>query len=174
MRLAFPPTLALVVTLLLGAFVTPRAAVAQTVAEPTPAEPTPTEAAYLAATRPYRDRLGAYQEALLAYQQAATEGQIDSITIADLGDLTRELFAARQAFTGAVPSARLDQYDRTIKLGLERAYDATVLLLRAQRSESIAESAVLIGEAGLQSNSSIQLLKEAADELRMLLPVTAL
>ena len=74
----------------------------------------------------------------------------------------------------AVPSVRLDQYDRTVKLGLARAYDATVLLLRAQRSESIADSAALIREAGIQSSSSIRLLEEAADELRMLLPVTAL
>ena len=55
--------------------------------------------AYLAATKPFRDRLGRYQEQLVAHQQAAADGQLDSIAIIDLGDLTRELFAARQAFT---------------------------------------------------------------------------
>lgn len=169
MRLAFLPALMLVATLLLGALVTPGAASAQTAEAPTP-----TELAYLAATRPYRDRLGAYQEKLLAHQQAAAEGQLDSIALADLGDLTRELFAARQTFTDAIPSARLDLYHRTIALGLERAYDATVLLLRAQRSESIADSDALVREAGIQSASSRQLLQEAVDELRMLVPATAL
>lgn len=161
--------LVLAATLLLGTLVVPGTAVVQTVEEPTP-----TEGAYLAATKPYRDRLGSYQEQLLAHQQAAAEGQLDTIALADLADLTRNLFAARQAFGEAVPSVRLDQYDRTVKLGLERAYDATVLLLRAQRSESLADSAALIREAGLQSASSIRLFREAADELRMLVPVAAL
>jgi hypothetical protein len=159
-----------VVTLLLGALVAPGAASAQAVEAPTP-----NEVAYLAATKSYRDRLGTYQERLLAHQQAATEGQLDSIAPGDLGDLTRELFAARQAFDEEKePPVRLDLYHRTMKLGLERAYDATVLLLRAQRSESIADNAALVREAGLQSASSLRLLREAADELRMLLPLTAL
>jgi hypothetical protein len=169
MRLASLSALALVVMLLLGAHVRPGVASAQAVAEPTP-----TEIAYLAATKPYRDRLGAYQEALLEYQQAATEGQLESISVTDLGDLTRELFAARQAFTGAVPSVRLDQYDRTIKLALERAYAATVLLLRAQVTDSMADRDTLIRDAVDQGRSSSRLFKEAADELRMLVPATAL
>ena len=163
------PALALVVTLLLGTLVTPPTVAAQTVAEPTP-----TEAAYLSATKPYRDRLGSYQEQLLAHQQAATEGQLDSIALAELGDLTRELFAARQAFRSAIPSTRLDQYDRTIKLALDRAYAATVLLLRAQVTESQPDYDALVREAGIQGASSIRLLKEASDEIRMLLPVTTL
>ena len=169
MRLTALPTLAFVATLLLGILVRPEIALAQTVAEPTP-----TEVAYLAATRPYRERVGAYQELLVAHQQAATEGQIDNITLAELSDLTRELFAARQAFTDASPSARLDQYDRTIKLGLDRAYAATVLLLRAQVTDSLPDNQALIREAGIQGASGIRLLKEATDELRMHLPVTAL
>ena len=169
MRPASLPALVLAAALLLGALVMSGTAAAQTVEAPTP-----TEEAYLAATRPHRERFGEYQEQLLAHQQAAMEGQLDTIALAELGDLTRNLFAARQAFGEAAPSVRLDQYDRTVKLGLARAYDATVLLLRAQRSESVADSAALIREAGIQSSSSIRLLKEAADELRMLLPVTAL
>ena len=169
MRLRSLRALVVVVTLLLGALVAPGAATAQTAAEPTP-----NEVAYLATTKPYRDRLGLYQEALLEYQQAAAEGQIDSIALGALGDLTRELFAARQAFNETVPPVRLDLYDRTMKLGLGRAYDATVLLLRAQRSESSADRAALIREAGLQTSSGSRLFNEAADELRILLPVTAL
>lgn len=158
-----------VVTLLLGAPVAPGAASAQSVEAPTP-----NEVAYLAATKPYRDRLGTYQERLQAHQRAATEGQLDSIALGELGDLTRELFAARQAFDQAVPPVGLDLYDRTMKLGLERAYDATVLLLRAQRSESIADSAALVREAGIQSASSLRLLQDASDELRLLLPAATL
>ena len=165
MRLTALPTLTLVAALLLGALVSPGAASAQTVAEPTP-----TEAAYLAATKPYRDRVGAYQKLLAAHQQAATEGQLDSITLQELSDLTRELFAAQRAFTDARPSARLDQYDRTIKLGIDRAYAATVLLLRAQRTESQPDNEALIREAGIQAASSIKLLVEATDELRMQVP----
>ena len=169
MRLGSLRALALVVTLLLGAVMMPGMVLAQTLAEPTP-----TEAAYLADTKPYRDRLGLYQEALLEYQQAANDGQVESVSVVALGDLTRELFAARQAFTGAVPSARLDQYDRTIKLALERAYAASVLLLRAQVTESTADRDTLIREAGIQSASSVRLLAEASDELRALVPTTAL
>ena len=169
MRLASLPALAFVVTLLLGAFVTPRTALAQTVEAPTA-----TEVGYLAATKPYRDRFGAYQEALLEYQQAATEGQIESISVVALGDLTRELFAARQAFTDAVPSVRLDQYDRTIKLALDRAYASTVLLLRAQVTDSASDREALIREAVFQTGSGSRLFKEAADELRALLPAAAL
>ena len=169
MRLASLPALCFMVTLLLGVLGMPGMILAQTLAEPTP-----TEAAYLADTKPYRDRLGAYQEALLEYQQAANDGQVESVSVVALGDLTRELFAARQAFTGAVPSARLDQYDRTIKLALERAYAASVLLLRAQVTDSTADRDTLIREAGIQSASSVRLLAEASDELRMLVPAPAL
>ena len=170
MRLRSLPVLACVVVLLLGAPFAPGVASAQSVEAPTP-----NEAAYLAATKPYRDRLGTYQERLQAHQQAATEGQLDSIALGELGDLTRELFSAREAFDEEEgPPARLDLYHRTMKLGLERAYDATVLLLRAQRSESIADSTALVREAGLQSANSLRLLREASDELRMLVPAAAL
>jgi hypothetical protein len=167
MRLAPLPALAFVATLLLGALVTPGAALAQTVAGPTPVE-----AAYLAATKPFRDRIGLYQEALLEYQQAAVDGQIETVSVTAFGDLTRELFAARQAFTDASPSARLDQYDRTIKLAIDRAYAASVLLLRAQVTESAADREALIREAAEQTRSSTRLFGEAADELRALVPVT--
>jgi hypothetical protein len=130
--------------------------------------------AYLADTKPFRDRLGTYHEQLVAHQQAAAEGQLDSIAIADLGDLTRELFAARRAFAVAVPSARLDQYDRTIKLALDRGYAATVLLLRAQVTDSLPVRDALIREAAIQSGSSSRLLEEASEELRALLPAAAL
>jgi hypothetical protein len=164
MRLASLPALTFVLTLLTGALVMPGSAVAQT------AEPTPTELTYLADTKPFRDRLGAYQVLLAAHQQAADEGQIDGIGRDDLGDLTRELFTARQAFAGAAPSARLDQYDRTVTLALDRAYEATVLLLRAQVTDSMPDRAALIHEAGRQGSSGSRLLQEAADQLRTLLP----
>jgi len=169
MRLASLPALAFVVSLLATVLPLPGMALAQTLAEPTPIE-----AAYLAATRPYRDRIGLYQEALLEYQQAAVDGRIESVSVVALGDLTRELFAARQAFTGASPSARLDQYDRTIKLALDRAYAASVLLVRAQVTESAADRETLIRDAGEQTHSSVRLFGEAADELRALVPSTAL
>lgn len=139
-------------------------AVAQTV------PPSPTETAYLLATQPFRARLGLYQEQLAAHQKAAAEGQLDSIAIMDLGDLTRELFAARQAFTNAVPSTRLDLYDRTMKLGLARAYEAAALLVRAQVTDSAPDREALIRAAGDQGHSSSRLLKEATDELRSVLP----
>ena len=169
MRLSPLSALALVVALLLDTLVMPGMVLAQTVAEPTP-----TEQAYLAATKPYRDRIGLYEEALLEYQQAAVDGQIESVSVVTLGDLTRELFAARQAFTDAVPSMRLDQYDRTIKLAIDRAYAASVLLVRAQMTESAADRDTLIREAVDQGRSSRRLFGEAAVELRALVPATAL
>ena len=147
----------------------PGVALAQAVAEPTP-----TEASYLAATKPFRDRIVLYQEALLEYQQAAVDGQIESVSVTALGDLTRELFAARQAFTNASASARLDQYDRTIKLALDRAYAASVLLLRAQVTESVADRDTLIRDAVDQGRNGVRLFGEASDELRALVPATAL
>jgi hypothetical protein len=152
--------LTLAVTLVLATAGVPAAA-AQTAAPPTP-----TETAYLLATQPFRDRLGRYQEQLAAHQQAAAEGQLDSIALAELGDLTRELFAARQAFTNAVPSTRLDLYDRTMKLGLARAYEATALLVRAQVTDSVPDREALIRAAGEQGQSSQRLLKDATDELQ--------
>jgi hypothetical protein len=136
----------------------------------TAAPPTPTETAYLLATQPFRDKLSTYQEQLAAHQRAAAEGQLDSIAITELGDLTRELFAARLAFSNAVPSMRLDLYDRTMKLGLERAYQATAMLVRAQVTDSVPDREALIRAAGDQGQSSSRLLKEAADELESLLP----
>jgi hypothetical protein len=162
-------SLSFVVTLLLGVLVTPGTAAAQT-----EAQPTPIEVAYLADTKPFRERLGTYQEQLVAHQQAVAEGQLDSIAMADLSDLTRELFAARQAFAGAVPSARLDQYDRTIKLAIDRGYAATVLLLRAQVTDSLPDRDALIREAAIQSGSSSRLMEAAEEELRALLPAAAL
>jgi hypothetical protein len=144
---------------------------APVVAAQTAAPPTPTETAYLRATQPFRDQLSRYQEQLAANQKAAAEGQLDGIAITELGDLTRELFAARLAFTNAVPSTRLDLYDRTMKLGLERAYEATALLVRAQVTDSAPDREALIRAAGDQGHSSSRLLNEATDELQSVLPL---
>jgi hypothetical protein len=136
-----------------------------------PPQPTPTELAYLAETAPFRDRLGELQDALEGYQQMAASGEIGSIPVDDLGALTRDLFIARQVFGCAAPSVRLDRYDRTVKLGLERAYTAANLLVRAQATNSPAERAAMIRDAGVYSTNSARLLKDATDELRAVLPV---
>jgi hypothetical protein len=156
------------IMLLIGALVAPGTAAAQT-----ETSPTPSDLMYLSATGPFRERLGTYQEKLGTFLKAATAGQLDEIAMADLGDLTRELFTARQAFVVAVPSARLEQYDRAIELALDRAYAAAVLLLRAQVTDSLPDRAALIREAGIQSSSSGRLLKDASDELRAVLPGAA-
>jgi hypothetical protein len=169
MRLASLTAMALTAALLLSTLVTPRMAAAQTVSEPSPIE-----LAYLADTKAFRERLGAYQEQLMAHQLAAIEGQLDTVRMGDLSFLSRELFTARQVFRDAIPSTRLDQYDRTVKLAIDRAYEATILLIKAQVTESATDREALIRAAGEQSHSSSRLLRDAADELRMAISVVAL
>lgn len=160
--------LRLMTVLLLATVAAPSVAAAQTAPEPTG-----TERLYLTATRPFRDRLAAYRELLAAFQKTAAEGKLDSIAMSDLGNLTRELFQARRTFGEAIPSARLDMYDRTIKLGLDRAYEATVMLLRAQVTDSEADHLALIRQAGEYGTNSQRLFNEATDELRTVLPSVA-
>jgi hypothetical protein len=138
-----------------------------------PPQPTPIELQYLADTAPYRDHLQELQDTVAGFQKMAASGEIDSIAIDDLGALTRDLFTAHQTFACAAPSVRLDRYDRTVQLGLERAYTAATLILRAQASESPPEQAALIRDAGTYSANSARLFKDAADELRAVLPVIA-
>ncbi len=152
-------------TVLIGVLLTPSAAVAQS-----DAAPTPSDLMYLTATGPFRAKLTTYQERLSALVAAATDGQLDEIALSDLADLSRELFLARRAFVNALPSARLDQYDRTVELGTGRAYDATVLLLRAQVSDSAPDREALLRDASVWSRSSRHLFEDAADELRAVLP----
>ena len=165
MRYASLTVTALVAAMLFGTLVAPRHAAAQTVDAPSPIE-----LAYFADTKVYRDRLGAYQEQLASHQQAAIDGQLDTVRMGDLSFLSRELFTARNVFRDTIPSARLDQYDRTVKLAIDRAYAATTLLIHAQVTESETDRATLIREAGIQSQSSARLLRDADDELRMQLP----
>jgi hypothetical protein len=160
--------LRLMPVLLLSALTLPSVAAAQTAPEPTG-----TELLYLSATRPFRDRFGAYRELLAAYQKTAAEGKLDSVAMSDLGNLTRELFTAKRTFSEAIPSARLDMYDRTVKLGLDRAYEATVMLLRAQVTNSEADHLALIRQAGEYGANSQRLFNEATDELRSVLPSIA-
>lgn len=155
----------LLVLLLLGALAMPGVAAAQA-----GSPPTPTEIAYLAATKPFRDRFGLYQEALVEYQLAASQGKLDAVAQTDLADLTRELFAARRAFTEAIPSTRLDQYDRTVKLALDRAYQATVMLLQARVTDSPSEREALVRQAAFYGLNGGRLLKDALDELVAVLP----
>lgn len=169
MRHVGQSVLALVLLLMtLGA---PPPAAAQ--ADDRPTSPTPIEAFYLTTTAPFRVQLEALQSQLTAYQQAAATGQIDTIPQSDLGYLSRELFNARQAFDTAIPSTRLDQYDRTIKLALDHGYEATVLLLRAQIADSAANRESLVRQAALFTASSGRLLQDAAAELRAVLPTVA-
>ena len=160
--------LRLMAVLLLAVLAAPSVAVAQTAPEPTG-----TELMYLSATRTFRERVGAYREALASYQKTAAEGKLDTIALSDLGNLSRELFLARKTFNEAIPSARLDLYDRTIKLGLDRAYDATVMLLRAQVTDSEADHLTLIRQAGEYGANSQRLFNEATDELLTVLPSVA-
>ena len=160
--------LRLMAVLLLSALIVPSVATAQTVPEPTG-----TELLYLSATKPFRDHFGAYRELLTAYQKTAAEGKLDSVAMSDLSNLTRELFTAKRTFTEAIPSARLDMYDRTVKLGLDRAYEATVMLLRAQVTDSEADHLALIRQAGEYGTNSQRLFNEATDELRSVLPSVA-
>jgi hypothetical protein len=160
--------LRLMAVLLLSALIGPSVATAQTAPEPTGAE-----LLYLSATGPFRDRFGAYRELLATYQKTAAEGNLDSVAMSDLGNLTQELFTAKRTFTEAIPSARLDMYDRTVKLGLDRAYDATVMLLRAQVTDSEADHLALIRQAGEYGANSQRLFNEATDELRSVLPSVA-
>lgn len=161
--------LAILVSLLTAMLAAPRLAAAQA----GPSSATPTEIAYLSATQPFRDRFTLYQQAIVEYQQAASQGKLDAVAQSDLADLTRELFAAKRAFNEALPSARLDQYDRTVKLALDRASQAAVMLLHAQVTDSPSEREALIKDAAAYTANSGRLIKEAQDTLNALLPGAA-
>ena len=156
------------VLLLVLALLVPSVASAQPASEPMLIEQS-----YLRVTSPYRERMGAYQDMLANFQKLAAAGHLDEITLADLTNLSRELFKARTTFDEAGPTARLDFYHRTILLGLDRSYEATVLLLRAQVTESEADYHSLIRQAGEQTASAMRLLREAADEFRTIFPALA-
>lgn len=168
-----PPltALALAASLLLAILGAPELAAAQ--AGPAAPSPTPTELAYLSATKSFRDRLTLYQQALVEYQQAAGQGKLEAVAQSDLADLTRELFAAKRAFNEALPSVRLDQYDRTVKLALDRASQAAVMLLHAQVTDSPSEREALVRDAGVYTANSGRLVKEAIDQLGAVLPSPA-
>jgi len=145
---------------LIGLLVTPSLAAAQMSAQPTPIEST-----YFADTAPFRANLDRNQQWLEAIQQAMTSGHADEVSTDELGNLSRELFDAKQGFARARPSARLDQYDRFIKTSLDRAYTATVLLLHAQVTESGPDRDALVRDAAQYTASSGKLLKDAATAL---------
>lgn len=134
-------------------------------------QPSPTEAAYLAATATFRDRLGAMQAKLRGIQDLANSGQIDAVPSADLSALASDLWAARQAFLAARPSVRLDRYDQVEKLSLSQAYDAADLLLRGRLSESAAERDSLIRRADGLTGRSGRLYQQAREELSTVVPV---
>ncbi|MCC7372989.1 MAG: hypothetical protein IT306_31540 [Chloroflexi bacterium] len=170
MRLTSRFWLHLLILLVVSLSLSPRVAAAQAIADPGPLNPN--ERTYLDTTRPFRERIGAYREMLAWYQAIASEGKLDSIALDELGNLTRELFEARRTFGEVTPTTRLDQYDRTVKLGLDRAYEATVLLMRAQVTESDADHQSLIRQAGEYGRNSQRLLQEADDALRAVVPAT--
>lgn len=161
MRPSLVPSLVLACLMLVGALVSPGVAVAQTAAQPTP-----TEQAYLADTAPFRAHLAENQQWLEAIVQAMTDGRADEVTTDELSNLSRELFEAKQGFSSARPSARLDLYDRTIKASLDRAYSATVMLMQAQVTESGPEHDALVRRAALFTASGGRLLQDAAAALR--------
>ena len=152
--------LALGVVTLLGLVKTPGLAVAQTATQPTP-----TETAYFADTAPFRANLDRNQQWLEAIHKAMTAGHADEVSTDELGNLSRELFDAKQGFARARPSARLDQYDRFTRTSLDRAYTATVMLLHAQVTESGPDHDALVRDAGQYTASSGKLLKDAATAL---------
>jgi hypothetical protein len=129
------------------------------------AQPTPIETAYFADTAPFRANLDRNQQWLEAILTAMTTGHADEVSTDELGNLSRELFNAKQGFARARPSARLDQYDRLTKSSLDRAYTATVLLLHAQVTESGPDHDALVRDAGQYTASSGRLLKDAAAAL---------
>jgi hypothetical protein len=153
-------SLILAVTALVGPLIAPAATSAQTVVQPTP-----TELTYFADTAPFRAHLAENQQWLEAIVEAMTTGRAEEVTTDELSNLTRELFEAKQAFAGARPSARLDQYDRTVKSSLDRAYAAAVMLMHAQVTESAPDREALVREAGLYTASSGKLLRDAATAL---------
>lgn len=132
--------------------------------------PTATEATYLAGTEPFRKVLSALHEQLDMYQQLADTGELDSVPTQDIAALTDQLFAARQAFERVRPSARLEQYDQTVKLALDRSHQAANLLLRARMRERSPEREALVWEAGNYSENSGSLLNESFSLLRAMFP----
>jgi hypothetical protein len=152
--------LVLALALVVAMLIAPARVSAQTVVQPTP-----TELAYFADTAPFRAHLGENQAWLEAIQQAMTGERASEVTSDELGNLTRELFEAKQGFARARPSARLDLYDRTIKSSLDRAYAAAVMLMHAQATESGPDRDALVRDAGLYTASSGKLLKDAAAAL---------
>lgn len=158
----------LLVLLIVLSSLSPAVAAAQAGSDSLPLNPN--ERAYLDTTRPFRERIGAYREMLAWYQAIASEGKLDDIALEELANLTRELFEARRTFGEVTPTTRLGQYDRTVKLGLDRAYEATVLLMRAQVTESDADHQSLIRQASEYGRNSQRLLQEADDALRAIMP----
>jgi hypothetical protein len=150
-------SLAVAIAMMAGVLIAPASTTAQSIAPPTP-----TELAYFADTAPFRAHLGENQQWLEAIQQAMATGRSEEVTTDELSNLTRELFKAKQGFAQARPSARLDQYDRTVKSSLDRAYAAAVMLMHAQVTESGPERDALVHEAGLYTASSGKVLKDAA------------
>ena len=130
------------------------------------AQPTPTEVIYFADTAPFRAHLGENQQWLEAIVKAMTTGHADEVTTDELGNLTREIFAAQQGFAQASPSARLEMYDQLVKTSVDRAYTASVMLLKAQVTESGPKQVSLVKDAATYTASSGKLLKEAGDALR--------
>jgi hypothetical protein len=160
MRPSLVLSLALAVVTLVGASLVPRAVAAQAVAQPTPIE-----LAYFADTAPFRAHLVENQQWLEAIHQAMTSERAGEVTTDELSNLSRELFKAKQGFAQARPSARLAQYDLTMKASLDRAYTAAVMLMHAQITESGPNREALVREAGLYTASSGNLLKDAATVL---------
>src|SRR3954454_18727001 len=114
-----PRSVTLCIVVLIVALAAPGSAAAQAAAQPTP-----TELTYFGDTAPFRAHLVENQQWLEGILQAMTTGHADEVTTDEISNLTRELFKAQQGFARAIPSARLDQYDRTVKTSLDRAYTA--------------------------------------------------
>lgn len=160
MRPSLVLSLVLAVMTVVGATGAPRAVAAQTVAQPTP-----TELTYFMDTEPFRAHLAENQQWLEAIQQSMTGERAGEVTTDELSNLSRALFEAKQGFARARPSARLAQYDLTVKTSLDRAYAAAVLLIHAQVTESGPDREALIREAGLYTASGGKLLRDAATAL---------
>jgi hypothetical protein len=135
------------------------------------APPSPAEADYLTLTAPYRDRLSAMLGQLVEAQRLADAGQIEQVDPDALSQLQDDLWAAQRVLTNTSHSPRLDDYARTMNMGLRQALSADDMLVHARRSDSDTERATLITNARPFTAAGAKLQKDAEQALSYVVPV---
>lgn len=133
--------------------------------------PSPPEAAYLASTALFRDRLGAMLAQLADEQRLADAGQIDQVNGDELSALLNDFWAARRVIVLASFPPRFTRYVRTMDLALAQALDAGDKLFHARRTDSDTERDTLILLARPLTASSARLQQEAEQNLSTLVPM---